>query len=1090
MLRLGSGLSIFCSVALHAQTLTWDANGNGADGATAGSGTWNTTNTNWYNGSSTDVVWPNSTSGDTAVFGAGTGGGAYTISVGTVNAGGIIFNQGGYTLSGGTITLNPSGSTITTNGGTTSISSVLDIPAGNTITKAGPGTLVLSGFVNGSNSGAVNALVTGGTFSSSLGYYSSVLSVSYGTIFGTQPSSPTTEFTLDGGTMFFTNSGSVNGSGRTFQITSNGGAIVDTGGGYSFDDNMNLASGATLYLANTGTNATTYFADTAPQITGSGNVVWNGAGTGNFTGPSTYTGSTTVTRGTMQMGSTSGSFVPSSGETAQFTTSLGSGTSLANGTVTIASGAVLSLQGADLPFTLGSAPVALTAQPGTITVGGMNNLRVVTGPSLAAGSYPLFSARTFNLGSGSFQFDGGSTLSVPATSSIEEFGGTTVQGGTNGGTFYRLTLQTAGNIEQVVVAPAQGTLINVMPVGSSITEGVSSQGTGYSGGGYRSQLYQMLVNDGRLIPNFVGSSTLLDNTATTGGYNVLTGANQLHHEGHGGYTTYNVLNNLNANDGTGGNNGGYWLRSGNGVNPDYVTVFIGGNDYGADSTQTTGPELRMDAIVTTMEALRPAANIVVANLLYRTQTTGNYVVGNLQNTYYNPLVPGTVYNHVLAGQHVSFCDSYTAVTPGNNIANVGPDGIHPLTTGYNLLASAWYNVIAFGSAYWTGSQDNQWSTLTAANATNFAQNYQLTTPYTAPLGPSADVYFNNNTAPLPTVLGANLAVRGVNFAAGATGPVTVGGNNTLTINAGGITVQQGTGPHTIAANVVLGAAQTWGNVSANNFTVSGTVSGMQGLTVTGSYTLQLQIATGTTITPLTYLGTGPITLSGANTYSGGTTVSSGTLVLSNTSGSGTGTGPVNVLSGATLTDNGAIGGALTLTGTVNGHGAFGNAVTIGSGGVFQATGSIAGALTVNGGGLMMVTGGGAVSVAGGVVNNGTIRLEKGAALTVGAGQTLINNGTLDIITGSFSAPGGFTNNGVVLDSSLVAVTSTSLTGTTFTLTINSYTGHTYQLQSSGSLTGTFTNLGAPQSGTTGTVLTFTDPGASSTQNFYRIAVDP
>ena len=85
-------------------------------------------------------------------------------------------------------------------------------------------------------------------------------------------------------------------------------------------------------------------------------------------------------------------------------------------------------------------------------------------------------------------------------------------------------------------------------------------------------------------------------------------------------------------------------------------------------------------------------------------------------------------------------------------------------------------------------------------------------------------------------------MRGVNFAGGASGAVTVGGSNTLTLGPGGVTVQSGTGAHEIAARVVLGVDQTWGNVSASPLTVSGEVSGARALTITGSYTIQAPVS--------------------------------------------------------------------------------------------------------------------------------------------------------------------------------------------------------------------------------------------------------
>ncbi len=59
------------------------------------------------------------------------------------------------------------------------------------------------------------------------------------------------------------------------------------------------------------------------------------------------------------------------------------------------------------------------------------------------------------------------------------------------------------------------------------------------------------------------------------------------------------------------------------------------------------------------------------------------------------------------------------------------------------------------------------------------------------------------------------------------------------------------------------------------------------------------------------IGTGTLTVTGANLYTAGTTVTAGTLVVSNSSGSGTGTGAVTV-NGGTLGGSGTISGAVTV----------------------------------------------------------------------------------------------------------------------------------------------------------------------------------
>jgi fibronectin-binding autotransporter adhesin len=83
--------------------LTWDSN-TGTTGAQDGAGAWNTTNTNWWNGS-TNVSF---VAGDNVTFGAASGAaGTVTVITGGLTTGNLTFNQTGsssYEISGGSIT--------------------------------------------------------------------------------------------------------------------------------------------------------------------------------------------------------------------------------------------------------------------------------------------------------------------------------------------------------------------------------------------------------------------------------------------------------------------------------------------------------------------------------------------------------------------------------------------------------------------------------------------------------------------------------------------------------------------------------------------------------------------------------------------------------------------------------------------------------------------------------------------------------------------------------------------------------------------------------------------------------------------------
>jgi fibronectin-binding autotransporter adhesin len=120
---------------VQAQTiLTWGATGGG------GTGTWDTSHANWFNGSAA-VPW---TQGSSAIF-AGTAG---TLTVGApITVQNMTFSTDGYTITGNTLTVSGTTATITTG---TDISATISsaLTGSARIVKTGGGALTLTNPAN------------------------------------------------------------------------------------------------------------------------------------------------------------------------------------------------------------------------------------------------------------------------------------------------------------------------------------------------------------------------------------------------------------------------------------------------------------------------------------------------------------------------------------------------------------------------------------------------------------------------------------------------------------------------------------------------------------------------------------------------------------------------------------------------------------------------------------------------------------------------------------------------------------------------------------------------------------------------------
>jgi fibronectin-binding autotransporter adhesin len=147
---LAAAVVAACAGTAGAAALTWDA-APGTAGLQDGSGTWDTSTAEWFNGT-TDVAWANSPVTD-AIFGVGDPlgtAGPFTVALGApITAGNLTFNFAGagnaYTISGGAgnnvLTLSGTTPSVTTNVSGT-ISAVLAGTSG--LRKLGSATLTLN----------------------------------------------------------------------------------------------------------------------------------------------------------------------------------------------------------------------------------------------------------------------------------------------------------------------------------------------------------------------------------------------------------------------------------------------------------------------------------------------------------------------------------------------------------------------------------------------------------------------------------------------------------------------------------------------------------------------------------------------------------------------------------------------------------------------------------------------------------------------------------------------------------------------------------------------------------------------------------
>jgi autotransporter-associated beta strand protein len=278
----------------NAGVLQWDANGVTA-GISDAPGTWNNSNSNWWDGLANSLWVQNSD----AQFGTGTLGSAGSVSISgftpTVNS--ITFNNdfgaGNFTITGGTVNLLNASTDITANAGDHSINSALS-GVGSGLNKKGTAQVRLGGAI--SYTGATT--ISDGTLRVNSGANTLYTS--------------TSEFFMSGGSLIVVAGASQN-IAKNFTFSSASGSIytfdnIPAAANHQLSGLMTVDSGANFNIRARNAGAFVNF-DVTGQITGAGNFIVSNAAADGIDAAvrisstlNNYGGTTTISGGRLVLG--------------------------------------------------------------------------------------------------------------------------------------------------------------------------------------------------------------------------------------------------------------------------------------------------------------------------------------------------------------------------------------------------------------------------------------------------------------------------------------------------------------------------------------------------------------------------------------------------------------------------------------------------------------------------------------------------------------------------------------------------------------------------------------------------------------------
>ena len=923
----------------------------------------NTLNQSAIDGNSAVTIDPAGQTFRTNTILVGTGAGALTIGTGTNN--GTVTTP---TAGGDLLLVNNTANTLT-------INSVIADNATTPLSTTGNVLLTGVNTYTGATSVGSGTLEIGGVGQLNSGNYSGTI-----TIFG----GATFKYNSDANQIL---GGAVSGGGGLAKggageltlsaVNTYTGATSITAGTLKIDGSGQLGGG--VYAAAITNDGAFNFASSAAQtlsgtISGIGSLTVSGAGTLTLTGANDYSGGTTVSTGTLIA------------QTTALTTN-----SLGTGAASIGGGSTLRLNNLQTSGTTaigntftGSGRLIVNFAAGTTArntgltgVAGFTGTIELANAGANGDKWNLDSAGV-NAPGATVQVDSGSTMYFP--------------GGTS--TFAGITVAGAGNTENRGAFRLSGSSILNGPVTLSGDATIASDSTAtpspeLSGNISATGAYTLTIGHTSAAGNITLSGILSDGTGTlsltktTAGTLTLSGANT-----YGGATTITAgtlqfkgaaslpaasavslgVATLQYLDDGAGNNGTI-TRTWNDITLSAAGTASTIINVGNNGSANTGNTVAFGALNngTALNNFASTINFTASNGYLQSYSSLGLsgLLGN--NTTLNPTTTSVIITGNVTNQESSTVTGhYDTLTLGGTSTGNAINGAISDSAGYVSVGNGDTRVTKSGAGTWTLSGANTYNgpTTISAGTLRFARQVSL---------------YNNNTGGGWTAANINVksaATLALNVDSAGTDGFTSASLDTL---LGNISVAN-TATEGLQAGAILGFDTS--TATAGTFTHGNAIANSTG-------------ASGGAIS-VTKLGTGTLTLSGANTYTGTTTIGDGTLAFTTTDQWLTGGLTFGISNGSTTTGaldlpdaSATFGGAFL----VRTNSATANTISIGATKTLTLSGGLTLGYDAAGGtgqtdSKLTVTGGGSMAV-----NGTTINISVNQAATNAA---YWSKGTLDV----------------------------------------------------------------------------------------------